>query len=93
MFVKILFSVLISVCLLSSFAFVSQEYRAAVTQSGLKSPVVASSVMSVTVPTAAPTILFHQPRQEADRTRKPTLSLAFAQSFDRGLSKPVLGLR
>lgn len=90
MSVKLLFSVLISVLLLSSFAFVSQEYRAAVTQSALERPFVASSALtiasvtevSVTVPAAAPAILFHPPRQEADRTHKPTLSLAFDQPFD-----------
>ena len=94
MFRKILFSVLISVFLLSSFVFVSQEYRAAVTQSASERPLVASSALtasvtelSMTVPAAAPTILFHRPRQEADRIRKPTLSLAFDQPFDPGVDQ------
>jgi len=90
MSVKILFSVLISVLLLSSFAFVSQGYRAAVTQSALESPVIASSMMSVTMPAVAPTILFPQPRQEAHRTRKPTLSLVFAQPIDQARARIAL---
>jgi hypothetical protein len=99
---KILFSIFISGLLLSSFAFVSQEYRATVTQSGLESPIVASlalateastdlSPLSVTVLATASTILFHQPFDQARVMLKvePAVQVAVSWVEDSFASLPT----
>lgn len=93
---SILFSCIISALILGAFTLISQEYRRTASYTALESPLLAAStVPTVTVDAPihkanTPTILFHQPEQEALREMQPTIYLAFDQAMDQATVQAAL---